>query len=72
MNWDVIEGNWKQYKGSVQQKWGKLSDDHIEIIAGKRLQLLGKIQEAYGVNEDEAEKQIKAFEKNQKEYGLVN
>ena len=63
MNWDVIEGNWAQYKGQVKAQWGKLTNDHIEVIAGKRDQLVGTIQEAYGVERGEADKQIKAFEK---------
>ena len=62
MNWDMIEGNWKQFKGKVQGQWGKLTDDHLEQIAGKRQELAGKIQEAYGISKDEAEKQIKEFE----------
>jgi uncharacterized protein YjbJ (UPF0337 family) len=62
MNWDVIDGNWKQLKGNVKEQWGKLTDDHLDTIAGKRDQLAGKIQEAYGVNKDEAEKQIRDFE----------
>ncbi|MGZ3237953.1 MAG: CsbD family protein [Burkholderiaceae bacterium] len=62
MNWNVVEGNWKQYVGSVKTQWGKLTDDHIATIAGRREHLAGKIQEAYGVGIDEAEKQIKAFE----------
>ena len=65
MNWDTIEGNWKQLKGNVKQQWGKLTDDHIDVIAGKREHLAGKIQEAYGVSKDEAEKQIADFEKRQ-------
>ena len=65
MNWDTIEGNWKQLKGNVKQQWGKLTDDHIDVIAGKREHLAGKIQEAYGVGKDEAEKQIADFEKRQ-------
>lgn len=65
MNWDTIEGNWKQFKGSAKQQWGKLTDDNLEVIAGKRDQLAGKIQEAYGVSKDEAEKQISDFEKRQ-------
>ncbi|PUA16993.1 CsbD family protein [Glaciimonas sp. PCH181] len=68
MNWDIIEGNWKQLKGKVKAQWGKLTDDHIDVIAGKRDDLSGKIQEAYGVNKDEAEKQIKAFEESNKDY----
>lgn len=67
MNWDVIEGNWKQLKGNVKEQWGKLTDDHLDMIAGKRDQLSGKIQEAYGVNKDEAEKQISAFEERNRD-----
>jgi len=61
MNWDRIEGNWKQMKGKVQAKWGKLTDDHLDVIAGKREQLVGRVQEAYGVGKDEAEKQVDGF-----------
>ncbi|MDY7536818.1 CsbD family protein [Undibacterium sp. RTI2.1] len=67
MNWDVIEGNWLQYKGQVKAQWGKLTNDHIDVIAGKRDQLLGQIQEAYGIDKDEADKQVKAFQKFLKE-----
>ena len=62
MNWDIIEGNWKQYKGKVKAQWGKLTDDHLDVIAGRRTELAGKIQEAYGVSKDDAEKQISTFE----------
>ena len=58
MNWDQIEGNWKQLKGNVQQKWGKLTDDQLDVIAGKREQLAGKIQEVYGTAKDEVEKEL--------------
>jgi len=63
MNWDRIEGNWKQLKGSVKEKWGKLTDDQLDVIAGKRDQLSGKIQETYGVSKDEVEKQISEWQK---------
>lgn len=63
MNWDIAEGNWKQFKGKVKTRWGKLTDDHLDVIAGKRIELAGKIQEVYGITKDEAEKQIKSFEK---------
>lgn len=63
MNWDVIEGNWAQYTGQVKAQWGKLTDNHLAVIAGKRDQLAGHIQEAYGVAHDEADQQIKAFQK---------
>ncbi|WP_297186950.1 CsbD family protein [uncultured Porticoccus sp.] len=62
MNWDIIEGDWKQFKGKVKAQWGKLTDDRLDVIAGKRDQLKGEIQEAYGLTKDEAEKQVKAFE----------
>lgn len=61
MDWDRIEGNWKQLSGVIQEKWGKLTHDHLHVIAGKRDQLAGKIQEMYGINKQEAHKQIEAF-----------
>lgn len=67
MNWDIAEGNWKQFKGQVQSQWGKLTDDHFDVIAGKREELVGKIQESYGIGKDEAEKQVKDFEENSKD-----
>ena len=62
MNWDIVKGNWKQFRGEVQAQWGKLTDDHLDVISGKRIELAGKIQEAYGITKDEAEQQIKEFE----------
>ena len=56
MNWDQMEGKWKQMKGAVKQKWGKLTDDDLDVIAGKQDQLLGKIQERYGITREAAEK----------------
>lgn len=64
MNKDIIEGNWKQLKGKVQAQWGKLTNDHIDRISGNRERLKGEIQEAYGVSKDEAEKQVREFEKS--------
>jgi uncharacterized protein YjbJ (UPF0337 family) len=58
MNWDRIEGEWKQIKGSVKEQWGKLTDDDLDVAAGKRDQLVGKVQNRYGIAKDEAEKQI--------------
>lgn len=66
MNWDIAKGNWKQFKGQVQTQWGKLTDDHLDVIAGKRDVLLGKIQESYGIGKEEAEQQIKDFEAHTK------
>lgn len=58
MNWDRIEGNWKQAKGNIQEQWGKLTDDDLDVAAGKREQLAGKIQNRYGIAKDEAERQV--------------
>ena len=63
MNWNVIEGNWMQYKGHVKAQWGKLTNDDLDVIAGKRDQLAGRLQESYGIASDEADKQIAAFQK---------
>lgn len=62
MNKDTIKGNWKQLQGKVKEQWGKLTDDHLTQIDGKRDQLAGHIQEAYGIGRDEAHKQIRDFE----------
>lgn len=64
MNWDVIECNWKQFTGHVKEQWGKLTDDQLEKIAGKRDLLVDRIHETYGITKDEAEKQIKSFEES--------
>lgn len=61
MNWDRIEGNWKQLKGNVKEHWGKLTDDDVDVIQGKREQLVGKLQEKYGIAREEAEKQVADF-----------
>jgi uncharacterized protein YjbJ (UPF0337 family) len=58
MNWDRIQGDWKQLSGRVKEQWGKLTDDDLDIVAGRSEQLAGKIQEHYGVMKDDAEKQI--------------
>lgn len=58
MNWDQIEGKWKQFKGEAQQQWGKLTNDELDRVAGKREELEGLIQERYGVAREEAKKQV--------------
>ena len=58
MNWDYIEGNWKRFKGNAKEQWGKLTDDQLEVIAGKRDQLAGRIQETYGITKDAVEQQV--------------
>ncbi|MFG1401066.1 CsbD family protein [Xanthobacter sediminis] len=61
MNWDRIEGNWKQLSGHVKAQWGKLTDDDLSQIAGQREALEGKIQERYGLAKDEAKRQVDKF-----------
>ena len=67
MEWDRIESNWKQYKGSARQQWGRISEDELDMIAGARKTLAGQIQEVYGISRDEAEKQVEAWRGQQKE-----
>ena len=62
MNNDRIEGNWKQAKGKLKEQWGKLTDDDLDVIAGRRDQLLGRIQERHGIAKEEAETQVRTFE----------
>jgi uncharacterized protein YjbJ (UPF0337 family) len=64
MNWDRVEGNWKTFKGQVQQKWGKLTDDDMDVIEGKRTELAGRLQQRYGYAKDEAEKNIDTWLKD--------
>jgi uncharacterized protein YjbJ (UPF0337 family) len=67
MNWDRIEGDWKQIKGSVKEKWGQLTDDDLDVAAGKRDQLAGAIQKRYGIAKDAAEKQIDEWARDRKD-----
>ncbi len=62
MNWERIEGDWKQVKGAVRDHWELLSDDNVDRIAGKRQQLVGSIQESYGMALEDAERQVMAWE----------
>jgi len=64
MNWDQLEGKWKQYSGKVKEKWGKLTDDDLEVVRGRRDQLVGKVQERYGIAKQEAENQVDEFARN--------
>ncbi len=63
MNKDEVSGNWKQFKGKVKEQWGKLTDDDMTVIEGKRDQLVGKVQERYGYAKDQAEKEVNDWEK---------
>jgi len=61
MNWDRLQGSWKEYKGKVREQWGKLTDDDLDAINGRRDQLIGRIQHHYGVAKDIAEQQTDEF-----------
>ncbi len=63
MNWDTIEGSWKSAKGKVREQWGKLTDDDLDVIAGKRDQLVGTLQKRYGKTKDEIEQEVTAYER---------
>lgn len=63
MNQNTVEGSWKQIKGKVKEEWGKLTNDDIEVIAGKRDQLIGRLQERYGMAKETAEQRIRDFER---------
>lgn len=58
MNWDQVQGNWKQMKGKIQAQWGDLTGDDLDSVEGRREQLVGKIQERYGKNRAEAEREV--------------
>jgi uncharacterized protein YjbJ (UPF0337 family) len=58
MNWDQIQGNWKEFKGKAQQQWGKLTDDEVDRVEGRREELAGLIQQRYGASREQAEREI--------------
>ena len=61
MNWDQIEGNWKQFKGEAQVQWGKLTNDDWDVVQGNQEKLVGKLQERYGYGKEEAEREVEKF-----------
>jgi uncharacterized protein YjbJ (UPF0337 family) len=61
MNWDQIQGDWKQFSGKVKEKWGKLTDNELTTMAGQREQLIGVLQERYGYEKEQAEKELNEF-----------
>lgn len=72
MNWDRIQGNWKQVIGHAKEQWGELTDDDLDVVAGRRDQLTGKIQEHYGVAKDEAERQVAEWERKATDAWFTN
>jgi len=61
MDWNRIEGNWKQFRGKIQEQWGRLTDDDLNVINGRVDQLEGKIQQRYGYQQDQARKEIEGW-----------
>jgi uncharacterized protein YjbJ (UPF0337 family) len=66
MDWNRVEGNWKQFKGKVKEKWGQLTDDDLDVVAGNRDQLEGKIQERYGMAKDKVREDVDNWYNSQK------
>jgi uncharacterized protein YjbJ (UPF0337 family) len=64
MSWDRIAGNWDQWKGRIRERWGRLSEDQLDVIGGRRDQLTGRIEEIYGLSHEEAERQLRNWERN--------
>jgi uncharacterized protein YjbJ (UPF0337 family) len=64
MNRDTIQGNWKQFKGKLKEKWGQLTDDELDEAEGKAEQIAGIVQERYGLAKDEAQRQVREIEKS--------
>ena len=64
MNWDRVEGNWKEFQGKVQQQWGKLTNDDLEVVKGKRTELSGRLRQRCGYMEDQAEREIDTWLRN--------
>jgi uncharacterized protein YjbJ (UPF0337 family) len=58
MDWNQVQGQWKQLKGKAKIKWGKLTDDEIDVVEGRRDELVGKIQQRYGIARDQAEREV--------------
>jgi uncharacterized protein YjbJ (UPF0337 family) len=71
MHWDVIEGNWPEYRDHIRAQWGKLTNDQLDAIAGNRERLADRIQQEYRVDRMEADMQIRSFQKFLKESGVV-
>ena len=58
MNWDQVQGKWKQMTGEIKTRWGKLTDDDLDVIGGQKDKLVGTIQERYGIQKDEAQREV--------------
>jgi uncharacterized protein YjbJ (UPF0337 family) len=72
MYWKHIEDNWKEIKGGLRARWGKLTDDDLERIAGKREQLIGRLREIYGLTKQRAEAELRDWERHQAPIGVID
>jgi len=63
MNWDQVQGKWKQMKGEAKMRWGKLTDDDLDMVAGQRDKLVGRVQERYGIAKDQAQREVEDWNK---------
>lgn len=61
MNWDQLQGDWTKFRGRVKEQWGKLTDDDLDVIEGRREQLVGSIQKAYGIQKEKADREVDAW-----------
>jgi uncharacterized protein YjbJ (UPF0337 family) len=61
MSWSRIEGDWAQFRTNIKEQWTRLTDEHLDVIAGKRDQLIGKIRSLYGISQEQTEKQVAAW-----------
>ena len=64
MDWDRISGNWEHWKGRIRERWGRITDDQLDAIGGQREQLAGQIEVSYGLSREEAERQLRNWERN--------
>lgn len=72
MNWDQVEGNWKQFKGKAKEKWGKLTDDDMGTLSGKKDQLVGKLQERYGYSKEQAEREADEWSRSHEQHPVAH
>lgn len=68
MNWDQVKGNWNELKGEIKERWGRLTDDDLDVIEGKRDQLVGQLQKRYGIEKEEAEKEVEEYLNGDRSY----
>ena len=66
VTWDMITGNWKRFKGKIRRQWGKLTNDDLAVAQGRREELVGKIQARYGIDKEQADKQVEAWLQEQR------